>query len=99
MRGSVQMPGQSKSEFLFFNWIQVQAKARFLIGPVDQDGNYRAVAFIEEGVEHFCKQRFDSARAFGKFGIHLDGPVKVNLLIQQVIGSMHARIGARNLEN
>jgi len=61
---------------------------RTVISAVHHHGDNRALLFIEERIEDFREERFDSARALRKSGVHFNCAVKIDLLIQNIEGTV-----------
>ena len=70
-----------------------------IVGAGHLDRNCRSgFLFLEERIEGLQQRRFYPGRCLRELAFSLQGTVKVDSLIQQVVGAVHVRRGARNGE-
>src|ERR1700686_3317010 len=88
--------------FLFVSrslWSEINSEVRVVVGAGHLDRDCRSgFLFLEERIEGLQQRRFYSGCCLRELAFSLQGTVKVDSLIQQVVGAAHVCRGARNAE-
>src|SRR5215469_5546889 len=78
---------------------QIQANLRLLVSALDVNGHDLTFLFLlEDWVDEFQEQRLHPAGRFKDPGFDTHAAVQIDLVSEDVVGAVHARLGARNPE-
>src|SRR5258708_204853 len=87
------------SDSLSFLVVEAEAEGGVAEGSGDADGNdLTFFLFLEKWFNHLQQECLRSFFAIRYFRIDLQLTAQINLLIEQVVGAVHAGIGAGNSE-